>query len=204
MVYRRTPHVQARLDTQRAAIVRAAADLVAESGYAGASIGRVAARAGVAPGTVYNHFAGKTDLLAEVLRTVVGREVAAVRAATAGRASAAEQVVAVIETFAKRAVKRPRLAHALLAEPVDPGVDRLRQRFREQFAEVVAEAVAGGVRSGELPPQNPPVVAAAVIGAFGQALVGPLAGGGELEPDTLPTVITFALRGIGATDVSDA
>jgi AcrR family transcriptional regulator len=202
MAYRRTPQIQARLDVQRAAIVRAAADLVAESGYAGASIARVAARAGVAPGTVYNHFAGKTELLAEVLRTVVGREVAAVRAAAASARTAADQVVAVIETFAGRAAKRPRLAHALLAEPVDPGVDRLRQRFREQFADVVAEAIAGGVRSGELPPQSPPVVAAALIGAFGQALVRPLAAGGEPTPDTLPTVITFALRGIGATDAS--
>lgn len=202
MVYRRTPQVQARLDSQRAAIVRAAGDLVADSGYAGASIGRVASRAGVAPGTVYNHFTGKTELLAEVLRTVVGREVAAVRAAAAGRPTAAEQVVAVVETFAKRAVKRPRLAHALLAEPVDPSVERLRRRFREQFAEVVADAIGAGVRSGELPPQSPTVVAAALIGAFGEALVGPLAAGGELAPDTLPTLITFALRGIGATDVS--
>lgn len=214
MAYRRTAHVQARLDAQRAGIVSAATALVAEAGYPAASIARVAARAAIAPGTVYNHFAGgKADLLAEVFRVVVGREVDAVRAASSVRAPAAARVTAVIETFSGRALKNPRLAYALLVEPVDPRVDELRLRFRRAFTDVVAAAICDGVESGELPPQNAQVVAAALVGAIGEALVRPLArvGGAdtsadtpaEPDPDAVPSVITFAIRAIGASDAVD-
>lgn len=78
MAYRRTAEVQARLDAQRDRIIGGAVELMRSSGYAGCTVSAVAASAGVASGTVYNHFAGKTDLLAEVFRAVVGREVDAV------------------------------------------------------------------------------------------------------------------------------
>jgi AcrR family transcriptional regulator len=190
--------VQARLDAQRAALVRAAADLLADGGYAGCSITAVAGRAGLAAGSVYTHFRSKAELAAEVFREIVGREVAAVRAASAA-GSAAERLTAVIETFAGRALKAPRRAYALLAEPVDPAVDALRLEFRNAYRDVLADAIGAGVASGELPPQNATVVAAALVGAIGEALVGPLARGGP-DPDTVPSVITFAVRAVGGAD----
>jgi AcrR family transcriptional regulator len=203
VAYRRTPQIQARLDAQRLGVVQAATDLVRESGYRGCSIARVAARAGVAPGTVYNHFTGKGDLLAEVFRTVVSHEVDAVRAAAESPGNAAARVTAVIETFAGRAMKAPRLAYALLAEPVDPKIDQLRLVFRQAFTDVVAAAIADGVATGELPPQNASVTASALVGALGEVLVGPLATG-TAEPDIVPTVITFASRGIGVLNAAHA
>lgn len=201
MAYRRTPQIQARLDAQHAGIVLAAVALVGESGYGACSMARVAARAGIASGTVYNHFAGKADLLAEVFRVVVSHEVEAVRAAAAPPSGAADRITAVIETFAGRAMKSPRLAYALLAEPVDPKVGQLRLAFRQTFTDVVVAAVADGVGTGELPPQNPAVTAAALVGAIGEVLIDPL-GTGVTEPDTVPSLITFALRGIGVLDAS--
>lgn len=198
MVYRRTPRIQARLDAQRAAILAAAGDLLAESGYAGLSMAAVAARADVAAGTVYKQFPGKADLVAELFRSIVSREVEAVRtAARSGRA--VERTSAVIETFAGRALKHPRRAYALLSEPVDPVVDELRLEFRRAFRDVIAEAIAAGIASGELPPQDPTVVAAALVGAIGEALVGPLAAGGE-DAATVPTLIQFAHRAVGGSD----
>ncbi|HEV7203004.1 MAG TPA: TetR/AcrR family transcriptional regulator [Jatrophihabitans sp.] len=198
MAYRRTPQIQARLDAQRQAILAGAAQLLAEQGYAGCSMAGVAARAGIASGTLYNHFTSKSDLLAELFRTVVTREVEAVRAAAAAESSALDRTTAVIETFAGRALKQPRRAYALLAEPVDPAVDELRLEFRRAFRDVIAAAVEQGVADGELPPQNPTVVAAALVGAIGEALVGPLASG-VAEPDAVPTLIEFAHRAVGGT-----
>jgi AcrR family transcriptional regulator len=195
VVYRRTPLVQARLDAQRAAILDAASDLLAENGYAGCGMAAVAARAGVAAGTLYKQFASKADLVAELFRSIVTREVEAVRAAAAA-GSAAERTAAVIETFAGRALKQPRRAYALLSEPVDPIVDELRLEFRRAFRDVIAAAIADGVANGELPPQDVTVVAAALVGAIGEALVGPLAAGRE-DPDTVPTLIKFAHRAVG-------
>lgn len=199
MAYRRTPAVQARLDAQRGAIVESAVAQLAEFGYPACSVAAVAARAGIAAGTVYGHFDTKADLVAEVFRVVVSREVRAVREAVAVAGSPGERTAAVIETFAGRALKAPRLAYTLLAEPVDPAVDLLRLEFRTAFRDIVAAVITDGVRAGELPPQNAEVVAAALVGAIGEALVGPLAGpGAALDPDTLPTLIDFAARALGA------
>jgi AcrR family transcriptional regulator len=195
MAYRRTPRIQARLDTQRAALVTAAADILAEDGYAGCTITAVAARAGVASGTVYTHFRSKAELAAEVFRSIVTREVQAVQAAAAS-GTALERTAAVIETFAGRALKSPRRAYALLAEPVDPAVDDLRLEFRRAYRDVIADAIDQGVADGELPPQNAAVVAAALVGAIGEALIGPLVTGGP-DPDTVPTLIRFAIRAVG-------
>lgn len=195
MPYRRTPAIQARMDAQRATILSAAAELVADQGYAACTIAAVAARAKVAAGTVYKHFDTKADLAAELFRSIVTREVSAVRDAATHTGSATEVTTAVIETFAGRALKQPRRAYALLAEPVDLAVDELRLEFRRAFRDVIADAIAEGVRTGELPPQNADVVAAALVGAIGEALIGPLAGADH--PDTVPALIHFAHRAIG-------
>jgi AcrR family transcriptional regulator len=201
--YRRTPAIQARLDAQRHALITAAVDLLSSDGYAGCSIAAVAGRAGVAAGTVYRHFENKGELAAEVFRVVVGRELDAVRAAVAAESEALGRIRAVIETFAGRALKSPQLAYALLAEPVDPVVDALRLEFRTAFRDIVAAAIADGIASGELPPQNAPIVAAALVGAIGEALVGPLANRTE-DPETVPTLIRFADRALGAVHVPHA
>lgn len=205
MAYRRTPRVQARLDAQREAILAAATALLSEGGYAACSVAAVATRAGVASGTVYTQFHSKAGLASEVFRRVVTREVEAVRTAVGSVTSEPDRIAAVVETFAGRALKSPRLAYALLAEPVDPAVDELRLEFRRYFRDVLAAIVADGVRTGVLPPQEATVVAAALIGAIGEALVGPLAAGHEPiggAPDTIPTLITFALRSLGVTDAA--
>lgn len=195
MVYRRTPRIQARQDAQRAAVLAAAVDLLAEHGYAGCSVAAVAARAGIATGSVYRHFPSKSALAVELFRHVVGREVAAVTRAAQLPDTVPASVVAVVETFAGRALKSPRLAYALLAEPVDAAVDGERLVFRRAFRDVVAARVAEGVAAGTLPPQDPQVTAAAVVGAVAEAMIGPLAGTGG--PDVVPELTRFTLRALG-------
>ncbi|WP_028850627.1 TetR/AcrR family transcriptional regulator [Thermocrispum municipale] len=194
MAYRRTPAVQARLDAQRAAIVQAAHDVLAEHGYRGCTMAAVAARAGIATGTIYRHFPSKSALAVELFRTVVDREVAAVAEASAS-GEVLERVVAVTETFARRALKAPRLAFALLAEPVDPAVDEERLVYRRAFRDIFAQRIAEGVSAGVLPPQDPQLTAAALVGAVAEALLGPLSNGDH--PDIVPAMATFTLRALG-------
>ncbi|RDI51791.1 TetR/AcrR family transcriptional regulator [Nocardia mexicana] len=195
MAYRRTPAVQARLDAQAGAIVHAATRVLSERGFAGMSIAVVAAEAGVATGTVYKSFSGKSELVTAVFRDVVTREVSAVAAAGA-EGSAVQRVTAAVETFAGRALKNPKLAYVLLAEPVDAAVDTERLRFRRAFAETFASAIAEGVANGQLPPQNPRTSATALVGAIGEVLVGPLAEALQSE-SVVPELIEFSLRALG-------
>jgi AcrR family transcriptional regulator len=165
-------------------------------------VSAVARRAGVATGSVYRHFPAKTGLVAEVFRTASQREVDAVARAAALERTAAEAVAAVIETFAGRALRAPRMAYALLAEPVDPAVDAERLVFRRAYAQAIAVLITRGIAAGELPAQDVEVSAAALVGAIGEALVGPLAAEAA-EPRTAARgatidLITFAQRSIGA------
>lgn len=201
MPYRRTPKVQERLDAQRATIVAAATEQLAEHGYGGCSVAAVAERAGVAVGSVYQHFPTKADLVVHVFRQVVTREVDAVRAVSAQPGAPAERVLAVFETFAQRALKAPRQAYALLAEPVDALIDAERLEFRRAFTEVVAEHVAAGVRDGTLPPQDGRLTAAALVGAAAEVLIGPLTSGNAGDVAELRT---FVVRALGGSDARHA
>lgn len=199
VVYRRTPEIQARLDAQRTAILDAAVELLAERGYAGCSVSAVASRAEVATGSVYRHFPGKAELVAELFQRVVTREVEAVRRASEEPSEPAQRVLAVVRTFALRALKAPRLAYALLAEPVDAPVEQQRLVFRRAFRDVVAGCVRAGVHSGALPPQDAAITAAAVVGAAAEVLIGPLTTG---EADAVAELSTFTLRALGASDAT--
>ncbi|MCM6775135.1 TetR/AcrR family transcriptional regulator [Nocardia sp. CDC159] len=195
MAYRRTPAVQARLDAQAGAITRAAMKVLSREGFSGLSMAAVAAEAGVATGTVYKNFSGKAELVTAVFRAVVTREVAAVAAAGA-EGGPVQRVTAAVETFAGRALKNPKLAYVLLAEPVDAAVDTERLRFRRAFAETFESAIAAGVASGQLPPQNSRISATALVGAVGEVLVGPLAEALDSE-SVVPELVAFALRALG-------
>jgi AcrR family transcriptional regulator len=200
MAYRRTPRVEARLSASRERILSAALAIVAEHGYAGCSMVAVARRAGLATGSVYRHFPAKADLVAEVFRTAAQREVDVVARAAALELTAAEAVAAVIETFAGRALRAPRMAYALLAEPVDPAVEAQRLVFRRAYAEAFAGIITRGIAAGELPAQDVTISAAALVGALGEALLGPLAAGAAGTParDATHDLIIFAQRSIGA------
>ncbi|SEO82434.1 DNA-binding transcriptional regulator, AcrR family [Amycolatopsis saalfeldensis] len=193
--------MQERLDALRDAIVVAAMEQLAEHGYAGCSVAAVAERAGIAVGTVYRHFPTKAELVVRVFRQVVSREVEAVRAASEQPGDATERVVAVFETFAARALKAPRLAYALLAEPVDALIDAERLEFRRAFRDVVAGHVADGVRAGVLPAQDAKITAAALVGAAAEVLIGPLTSGGTADVVELRT---FVVRSLGGSDVRHA
>src|SRR4051794_41602533 len=105
MPYRPTAKTEARRAETRERIVRAALDQLAEGGYASASVQAVAARAGVATGTVYRHFPSKSDLFAEVFRRASARELAVMTETAAHEElPARERIAAGAETFARPAL----------------------------------------------------------------------------------------------------
>jgi AcrR family transcriptional regulator len=201
VAYRPTARTEARRAEVQERIVRAARDLIAHGGYAEARVAAVAKRAGVATGTVYRHFPSKAELFAEVFRRASQREVDAMAEATrADGRPAAERAATAAEIWARRALRARRLAYALLAEPVDPLVEAERLAFRRAYRDVVAALIADGIAAGELPDQDPDIAAAALVGALGEALVGPLSPtGDEADTDALVhQVVSFWLRALGA------
>jgi len=58
-------------DARRAQITEAAIDTFAEVGYANASLSRIAVRLGISKGVISYHFAGKDDLIREIVTQVL-------------------------------------------------------------------------------------------------------------------------------------
>lgn len=191
------------LSPTRERLLHAAQELIEDGGYGAASVAAIAGRAGVAAGTLYRHFASKEQLFVELFRTVCSREERAMQMAAeqmngAGAVARLEEVLA---TFARRALRNPRLAWALIAEPVDPLVDAERLAYRERYAAVIAESLRAGIESGEVPEQNVTLTAAALVGGCGEALVGPLSPLAQERPvshEVVDALRTFVRRAVGA------
>jgi AcrR family transcriptional regulator len=201
MPYRPTERTEERKARAREAIVAAALDQLADGGYASATVQAVASRAGVATGTLYRHFPSKAELFAEAFRRASQREMDVFEQATAddGR-SATERIAAATEAFARRALAAPTRAYALIAEPVDPAVEAERLAFRRGYRDVLVDVLNDGTEQGEFEPHDVETTAAALVGAIGEALVGPLSpapGHGPVRHESLiAAVVQFAARAL--------
>lgn len=174
MAYRQTQRVAERLADRRAAILAAARSLVAEEGWSAATISNVAERAGIATGTVYRYWASKADLCVEVVATVSAHEVAVLRDIAALDDPPAEKLQSAVRTFLRRALRGRRLAYALIAEPCDPEVEEVRLKYRAELAGAIASILRQGADSGDFDVDDCTVAASCIVGAFMEALVGPL------------------------------
>lgn len=198
MVYRQTENATRRLADKRAHILASARDLVADGGWPAAQVDHVAAKAGVATGTVYRHWSSKAELCAEIVATVSAREVGIVKAVADADGSPVERLEAAIRTFAGRALRGRRLAWALIAEPVDPEVETVRLEYRAQLARCFEAILREGIMRGVFPRLDPAVAAACIVGAFMEALVGPLAPargtGPRADRHLIEQITQFCLR----------
>ena len=186
----------------RERFVDAAGDLLAAGGYAAASVQAIAERVGVSTGALYRHFPSKAELFVEVFRDAAKRDLTALRK-VALESSPIARLEAGITTYARRMLASPRLAWALVHEPVDALVDAERLRYRRTYTRNVAKLLREAVEAGEIPEQDVDVSAAAITGALSEALVGPLSpvpAQGPSEDVVIHQIVGFCRRAVGARD----
>jgi AcrR family transcriptional regulator len=210
MAYRTTAARLDRAQELRERILVCAHQRVAEGGFANLTMQALAEDVGIATGSLYRHFAGKGELAAEVFSNACRIEVDALAEVLRGPGGAARRLAAGLEQFAARAWHSRRLAFALIAEPVDPEVDEQRLLYREAYAELFVDLLEEGRRAGEFRVSQVNLVAACLVGAIAEALVGPLSPPARVARDAgLPaadlasvsqTLITFCLRAVGAPE----
>ena len=179
MPYRRTENVTRRLAARHTAIIAAARQAASEGGMAAVQIVPVALKAGIAAGTVYRYFPGKTDLVAALLEEIADREIAALRRApdVKRRDRFRRSSAAIIAAFAARALRDRRLTFAAIAEPVDARAQNLPRRlpFAKALAAEFSSLIAAATAGKHLPKQDAALSAAALVGLLIKGLVGPLA-----------------------------
>jgi AcrR family transcriptional regulator len=201
MPYRRTENVVRRLAARHAAIIAAARDAASEGGMAAVQIAPVAERAGIAAGTVYRYFPGKTDLVAALLTEISDREIGSLRRAANVAPGPLSALSAAIVTFGTRALRNRRLSFAATAEPVDAELDAARLSFRKALAAEFSARIATAVAGGHLPEQDPTLSGAALVGLLIEALIGPLAQDAVgRERMMVQSLTLIALRALGVAD----
>lgn len=119
-------------------IVEAAARVFEERGYAGANTNRIAERAGVSIGSLYQYFPNKESILAVLLEQHTQEVANAVEAIRRHVAEEPHDLVGVLEHFVEDMVelhsKNPRLQHVLLDEAPRPPHLKARLQELEQAA----------------------------------------------------------------------
>ena len=114
-------------------IVEAAARVFEERGYAGATTNRIAERAGVSIGSLYQYFPNKESILVVLLEQHTQEVADAVEAIRRHVGEESHDLVGVLHHFVEAMVvlhaKNPRLQHVLLEEAPRP--PHLKRKLRE-------------------------------------------------------------------------
>src|SRR4030088_685756 len=136
----------------RPALVRAAMELLEESGETALSLRAVARRAGVSPAAPYRHYADR-EALVSAAAAVGYRELAERLTAAHPAPSTPEQLASVAIAYVQFALERPALFRIMFGEPCDRDDDErvaasvavsmyLREIVGRAFPEADAEAMA--------------------------------------------------------------
>jgi AcrR family transcriptional regulator len=199
VVYRRTPKTELQKLERRARILRETRSAIASAGFKGVKIKDIAERAGLSEGAVYRYFPTVTDLYVEVFREVALREFNVARQAAAVPGPAGARLEGIIRTHIERALRRPRLSYAMLAEPLAPELEATRLIYRRSFHELFARVMEEAIEAGEYGSFDVHTAAACMIGAFDEALIWPLAfrtGDVDLSEGRIEFVVSFCMNGI--------
>lgn len=177
------------------AILDAAEDVLSEQGL-GARMEQIAARAGVAVGTLYNHFEDRQALISALACS--RRDAFFARLDAALAASKAKPISDQLRAFVRAVAEHAQAHGRYLSMLVQSGEGPARASpAKSLIADLIARAdaiVARGVASGELRAEAGEVMGLALVGSIRAANVRVLEGGATWEPLIEPLVDLF-LRG---------
>jgi AcrR family transcriptional regulator len=195
----RTPGSTRRLrrDRQRDAILRAAARLFRDRGFADTGMRDIAAAAELSAANLYHYFNGKDELLFYCQDRALDRMLDAVTAARGANAPVAERLRLVFVAHMRTLLDDVEGATAhLQTESLPPALRSALVRKRDRYEHALRRVIAAGVRTGELVDLDPAIVARAMLGAMNWTVTWYRPEGAE-SPDVVGDVIArFLVRGI--------
>lgn len=152
---------------KREAVLRTAAQLFNERGYAASTLDEVAERLGVSKPTVYYYVASKDAILYECVRTGLELLRAAIREADACGGSAIDKLVAAMRQYVAIVTEDFGMCVIRVGEdPLPPDSQHKLRRIKAALDQEFRALIAQGVAEGTIAPCDPKVAAFTVAGAL--------------------------------------
>src|SRR4051794_7551636 len=189
----RGPHRLAREiieASQRGRLLDAIAEVVAEKGYAAATVADVIAHAGVSRRTFYEYFRDKEDCFLAAYDTGVEVLLETVRQAGEGIADPLERTRARVRAYLATLAAEPAFARTFEIEiaAAGPRAQVRRRQVYERFAEVGRQDATEARRAVPGLPEPPEEVYLAAVGATGAVVSSGAAEGGVANLPALERV----------------
>jgi AcrR family transcriptional regulator len=138
-------------EATRRRLLRAALELYTSIGFRATTTPAIAARAGVAEGTIYRHFSGKESLLNEAYREAQRWGVGVVEeAGREGPTTAADWLTRIADRMVEAAEQDPPLVRMLLRHRDDQHLEELSREASRQFRGALHRVMAGARADGSL------------------------------------------------------
>jgi len=188
-----------RRDRQRDAILRAAARLFRERGFADTGMRDIAAAADLSAANLYHYFDGKNDLLFYCQDRALDRMLAAVVAARRESPSATERLRVVFTAHLQTLLDEIEGATAhLQIDSLPPKLRDAIVKKRDSYERALRRLIADGIKSGELVDMEPAVVARAMLGAMNWTVTWFRPDGPETAAAVGEVISGFLVRGVAA------
>jgi len=188
-----------RRGRQRDAILRAAARLFRERGFADTGMRDIAAAADLSAANLYHYFDGKNDLLFYCQDRALDRMLAAVDAARRESRSATERLRVVFTAHLQTLLDEIEGATAhLQIDSLPPKLRDAIVKKRDSYERALRRLIADGIKSGELVDMDPAVVARAMLGAMNWTVTWFRPDGRDTAAAVGEVISRFLVRGIAA------
>jgi AcrR family transcriptional regulator len=193
-----SPRVRRR-DRQRDAILRAAARLFRERGFADTGMRDIAAAADLSAANLYHYFDGKNELLFYCQDRALDRMLDAVASARRASTSAADRLQHVFTIHVQTLLDDVEGSSAhLQIESLPPALRAAIVKKRDRYEHALRRLIGDGIRAGELVDMPPAIVARAMLGALNWTVTWFRPEGPDTAASIGDTISRFLVRGIAS------
>jgi AcrR family transcriptional regulator len=192
-----------RRDRQRDAILRAAARLFRERGFADTGMRDIAQAADLSAANLYHYFDSKNDLLVYCQDRALDCMLAAVATARREASSPVDCLYSILSTHLRTLLGdiEGATAHLQIDSLPPPQRDALVKK-RDRYEHAVRRLIAQGIRSGDLVDMNPATVTRAMLGAMNWTVTWFRPDGPETAAAVGDVIARYLVRGVASRNGS--
>ncbi|MEZ5319546.1 MAG: TetR/AcrR family transcriptional regulator [Vicinamibacterales bacterium] len=188
-----------RRDARRDAILRAAARMFRERGFADTGMRDIAVAADLSPANLYHYFGGKDEILYYCQDRALDRMLAAVRSAARAEPTAPRRLHRVLAAHVLTLLDEVEGASAHLETAALSPARRARLvRKRDRYERALRRLIEDGVRRGECVAPDAALAARAMLGALNWTVTWFDPAGPAAAAEVAERIAAYLVRGVAA------